>query len=217
MKQASPTLAKATLSLAVPLLILCMVALLIVRARPANAENTEGLQPFLAPNGACRPPCIMGIEPGITPIEVARVKLRAHPWVAGLSGSSAGPYTSPFQVLWRWSGQQPDFIDASAEGLALGDSTGVVTSIRIQTTLSYADVWQALGPPDGGNVVESRTYLLHALLYHGHGQVIVIDQTGCPVNLYGFWSHPILLHFGPPFIPFADDYPNWGARRRWCR
>ncbi len=67
-------------------------------------------------------------------------------------------------VDWSWNGQQSPIIDGS-RGARMWLNGGVVAMIDLPLTVSFASVWDALGPPDKVRAVKSPR-VPPAVFYH---------------------------------------------------
>lgn len=120
----------------------------------------------------------MGIHPGIVTADESKTILEANQWVdtASFTISSLG-----FGVLhWSWSGQQPDFINPSHNGISQINGQ-IIDSIVIRTRIRFGDIWLAFGPPERG----SADSLYHIADYPSYG-FSVRTFTQCE----NFWEAP---------------------------
>src|SRR4051794_15749192 len=99
------------LRLVLLLTLLLSAVLLATHLRPL----APALNDLLAQSPGCRPAsqCYMGIYLGASTIDQAVGALNTNPWVDQVNTSS------PTQVTWTWSGQQPAYIDSGVPGSAL--------------------------------------------------------------------------------------------------
>lgn len=167
------------------LLVLLTVALIgVVRSEPAD---DAALHQVIVP--ICDTPCWQGIKTDVTTRQEATALLQASPWVAQV-------YQTPVAVTWRWSGQQPALIDGTKDGL-LQIAGNVVTQIRIQTLISFGDVWLLLDRPDDARLAQplTRSSAYQIVAYETVG-VEVMSSFDCPVAPSVFWTTTITLGMG---------------------
>ncbi|MCA9903244.1 MAG: hypothetical protein KC547_05250, partial [Anaerolineae bacterium] len=83
---------------------------LIVGILRAGAGDDEALRAFLLPATGCPAPCWQGIRPGASSADDAQALLLANPWITSVNRTLT-------HISWRWSGAQPAYIDANAQGI----------------------------------------------------------------------------------------------------
>ncbi len=105
--------------------------------------NDDGLEDLL-PDLSCDPPCVMGIQPGVTSAAEALALLEAHPMVDSIVQPD---YAGEMMVAqWTWSAQVPALAQAEPSYL-LYDFSGRVGAVRVNTQLAPALFWLTFGPP----------------------------------------------------------------------
>lgn len=167
----------------------------LVRARPADDPD---LRTFLIPPDNCRPPCFLGVQPGITTVDDAMAILEASAWIADVEPSAS------FYDL-HWSGSQPDFIDAGSLNYFMAE-TQVVGQIRLRTRLRLGDVYGLLGKPDASYwlLSGSGSGVFHALIYTRLG-VEVSGYAPCPTHRQDLWRMPVEVRLHNPAALLVDD------------
>lgn len=129
-----------------------LLALLLVTPillmREGYAANRD-LEVLLFPRD-CLQPCVMGLQPGQTPMEEAREILLAHPWIA--TAEPIPDQESTLQI--EWNGEQPLFLFGSGRVFTRG---GVVDRVELPTLVSFGAVRLALKRPDASFTSVSGT------------------------------------------------------------
>jgi hypothetical protein len=117
-----------------------------------QSRDDSALRQSISPSADCPAPCLLGIRPGLTALTEADRHLRSHPWVKQVL--FIDPINDPNTrfLIWDWSGEQPDWIDARWQG-ELRSVYGIVRGIRLQTRLTMADIWLLFGPAQTGTLV----------------------------------------------------------------
>jgi hypothetical protein len=187
----------------------------LVGAIRAGANDSHALEALIAPSTDCPPksqPCFMGLRPGATSVAEAFRILETHPWVdevlPGTGSDSIGIY-------WTWSGQQPNYIDATRPGLLLRRNLTYVTTVKIHTHLTYADIWLTLGQPYRGYIFPQRSGMVHGVYYPDYS-LHVIAFAACPSVLDTFWRIPVMIQFGDAYVALNSNYMRIWQRYRTC-
>jgi hypothetical protein len=169
------------------LTVLFAAAITAIRIRPYNDPVARALLP-----ADCPAPCFMGIRPGVTTVNDAVSILKAHPWVSSLSDNVSlrnGVGGAPGgNMIWSWSGAQPDWIDRDHVGF-IWVQDGTVRGMGISTRIPFGEVRLSFGPPQTvDNIVVSgrrERYLIYSASYPDADFVFSINQA-CPVK--SFWE-----------------------------
>ncbi len=202
-------------------LILLPVALLLfvfaglVGVIRAGASDAHALDALIAPSEEFPPqaqPCFMGLRPGVTSVAEAFRILETHPWVDEIL---PGTGSDSIGIYWTWSGQQPAYIDADRPGLLLRRNLTYITTIKVHTHLTYADVWLALGQPFRGYVFPQRSGMVHGVYYPAYA-LHVVAFTACPAELSDFWGVPVMIQFGDAYVALNSNYMRIWGRYRTC-
>jgi len=219
-------MARFFLGWSLPLLACLMAVISVIRAhQPAPHTPLNILL-----DGDCSAPCFLNIQPGVTTLDDAVQRLRAHPWVGQVTDTltSYGQYRN---YHFRWSGQQPAFIDPTKEGdlFALpgsaADRSALVGSILVPLRgLPVGEVFTALGLPDQMgisvgklDVTRRGLYVYHR--YPAYGFTFVTLQR-CPASLHVLLNTPAnTLYIGDPGrTGFTMRQPDlrWLHHVSWC-
>lgn len=196
--------------LALPLLF----AVLVGGIR-AGGSSGNALDALTGPSADCPPqsaPCFMGLRPGVTSVADAFRILETHPWVDEIL---PGTGSDSIGIYWTWSGAQPAFIDASHPGLLLRRNLTYITTVKIHTHLSYADLWLALGQPARGYVFPQRSGMVHGV-YYPQQELHVVAFTACPAVLDTFWRVPVMIQYGDAYVALNSNYMRIWQRYRTC-
>jgi hypothetical protein len=184
------------LILALTILITALLTTAVIAIRAQPFEDT--VAPALLSDD-CPAPCFMGIRPGVTTTQEAVSILKAHPWVSSLSDNVSlhnGVGGAPGgNMIWSWSGAQPDWIDRDHVGFiwVQGD---IVRGVGISTRIPFGDVRLSFGPPQTvDNIVVSgrrERYLIYSASYPDMDFVFSVNQP-CPVKRFWESSTSFLL------------------------
>ncbi|MCC6613948.1 MAG: hypothetical protein IT320_10750 [Anaerolineae bacterium] len=196
-------------------LLLVLVFALLVAGVQLLPHETGDLDTLLPDADNCALPCALGIIPGVTSLDEAGRILNDHPWVADYQLSRSITVDSGY-LIWRWSGEQPTYIDGDEEA-ALWVDNGRVEWMQVTTHLPFGDLWLRLGTPSGGYVwyVELTAERIFQRMYYKAYDLLVEFDVLCPTRLDGFWSAPVRLRYGVQPADDAQAYqtPRWGACR----
>ncbi|MBA3869066.1 MAG: hypothetical protein H0X30_07925 [Anaerolineae bacterium] len=190
-------------------LIITSLAILLVRAQPPNDDLRQ------MPANNCLSSCFMGIHPGVTTFEEAVKLLKAHPWVSKVTSDD------PNQLGWLWSDQAPNFLQNAAVNpvYPVNDEIifedGVVSTININTRLTFGDIALAWKYPDESQLVlpglmigeDSSVLSVINIKYEGFQ---VIGTLKCPYTTH-IWQTPIHISITrKPNPMFPGLMPNEG-------
>ena len=210
-----------------PLLRLTMIGTTIavfliggLRLLPASPPDTSAVATLFPKTEACPTGCMLGIPPEITHVNDAVEKLNAHAWVAGVYGGWRNDmFNREVTVRWRWSGAQPDFIDAEVPGVMLAEAFGydgiqghIVTSMTVATHLRLYDLQQNFfGPALDGQAFydASQNAISYAVSYHDPDSTTrtsLLASLPCPAGLMTYWHTTAALdyrggHMLTPYVP----------------
>lgn len=184
----------------------------------AGAADDDGLRSFLLPPDECAAPCWQGIRPGVTSADEAEALLIANPWVTAVNRTST-------HISWHWSGAQPVYIDADAQGiLYLGNER--VSTMSVSLNVSYGEVWSLLGAPDSAVMVRpaSRSTAYQIVDYSAQG-VAIVSSLSCPMRPAAFWTSATALRLGANTfseamngVPYdIFEQPGWWRWLATCR
>jgi hypothetical protein len=194
----SRPLLRSTLELS--LLFAALVGLIRVRPYDDQPVRSE----LAAPEG-CEMPCFLGIQPGVTTAAEAIGILQQHPWIKQLYlDPDISQRQRPIAMWWQWSGQQPDYVASSSNGM-LVSTNDIVAMIAIQTTVPYGDVWTTFNQPSSGTLVLSGRSLTHFAIY-SEKRFEVRFLLACPMRSANIWNAPVQLWLT---TPEADSYGNY--------
>lgn len=98
----------------------------------------------LVPNVRCDPPCVMGIQPGITTSTEATHLLNAHPMVNSLRHNRHIDETG--EILWDWQYRYEDLKPVGVN-VIWHEEDGIIAGISIPTTVSLLEYRIRLGTP----------------------------------------------------------------------
>lgn len=185
-----------TFQFAALLTALLFVPMLLIRAQP---NNDRVLRAFLTPPSDCPAPCFMGIQPGVTTAGAALTLLEQHEWVHEVNIMET-------PISWTWSGRQPAWIDDRVPGHLVTDRfvsevrDDAAVNVFFQSTLTLADVFMILGPPDqawfGIHDPTRRISPAHHVYYEAYG--LQLDTAlRCPLRLDAVWRKPLEMNFVP--------------------
>ncbi|MDX1990948.1 MAG: hypothetical protein SF029_01075 [bacterium] len=186
-------------------LILVTTALILLTlplAERSRAIARQQLDSLLVTAG-CEAPCFMGIRPGVTTLAEARALLEAHPWVGGIE---PGGFPATFSLSWRWSGQQPESINAAGVGTivlmptggSLDESTVVVNGIYLTTTMPLHQWVGAFGVPyesqqDVFMWYEDTQMMFNAVFYPANARLTTIASVPCGATRTDLFHVPMTL------------------------
>lgn len=209
--------------------VLFGLGIVTVRLMPERQPDAERFEQLFFETPECEIPCLLGIRPGM-PLLPAVEKLRAHPWVYGITNPDL--FTAQPVVAWNWSGKQPDFIDASVPGVmhgiaTMGETAHEVTSVVVETNLRFYEVQQALGSTDSGSALywSGEDKITYDVSYYdpvSRLRTTMRADLPCPALLIHFyWMGRIRVSqdVGPlpqDYIP-PEELPGlcrWGRARR---
>jgi hypothetical protein len=203
-------LVKALGGAALVLTLLLATTVLLLRARPVQ---NEAVRAILVPPQGCPAPCFLGIRPGVTSGGEAHALLEAHPWV-----DEVNLYIDLGALAWTWSGAQPDWIDATRDGMMSLNSAGI-QYIRISTHIPFGDVRLVLGEPEHNLVLPmpmtNRPLVRHEVAYFGDTLRAVREPLRCPLLPPVYWQSPVDLLWRrsdeTPHRPGNFDYYHQSA------
>jgi hypothetical protein len=170
--------------------------------------------------GECPPqalPCVMGLRPGVTRASEAYAVLFDHPWVANLD-----LYVDFNALVWSWSGQQPDWVDSSVEGV-VSLYQNIVSYVRVKTRLRLGDA-AILDPAHFRRAVVrgmSSNYVAPFVLVDADdpARTLYVEAVlSCQVGLAAFWRAPIRLNAMSDLEPRLSPSitADWAGERRLC-
>lgn len=209
------------LRLSVVLAGLCLLPILLIRARP---YDDGGLRDFLTA-GDCAAPCFLDLHPGSTTMLEADTLIRNQRWVGRVEHSLNALNGQPGAIFWTWNGEQPAFFADLGRGSIRSFNGERVSEVEVEVSLTLGDVWLSLGPPDAyATTVQGASFphiaLDFVMLYRNFA---ILGITNCPYY-DRWWQSGITLSlrrvhaFTGPFQ--ADNQPM--ARRikqlerAWC-
>jgi hypothetical protein len=194
------------------------VVLLLIRAQPYDDHELRAL---LMPTD-CEMPCFMAIRPGITSGNDALMLLNANEWVKQVEVYPVklpAAYGSHPGAVWTWNGSQPAWIDASQPGV-LTIENGLVSNIRLQSTIHLGEVRLALGEPGSQRTSNTQSpagvrFLSYDAIYPAN-RLWISTGALCPVKqpFEPFRQLVFLQWFGStrmslnPSSAWADVYQN---------
>jgi hypothetical protein len=183
-----------------PLLLRYALAISLLLALPPmliqpQPDDDRALQLLLPPPEVCAQPCLLGIRPGITPLDEALALLAAHPWVADFEIDYLfdDPAYATGIVRWIWSGAQPAAIDGRFPGVLNFHTQRrirLVEAISIQTTLRPPQLIDALGRPAEGLLWRRAERIVYGTLYRPQQYAALVGVSAamrCPVNHLDYW------------------------------
>lgn len=134
--------------------------------------------------------CFLGIAPNVTSLETALERLRGHPWIADV-------WIKPSyqQVFWRWSGQQPQLIDANRDSFLEYDEEHV-TQIHLYAHIPFGEVmlhWADLQRKHRVSIIGflSSVPRVNNFFYIGNDYVAAAN-----LECGNFWDSPTSLILG---------------------
>ncbi len=191
---------------------------LLVSILRAGAADDEALRTFLLPAATCPAPSWQGIRPGASHADEAQALLIANPWITSVN-------RTPTHISWRWSGAQPAYIDADAQGILYLANERVAT-IVVGLTAQYGDIWALFGAPPSAIMVRpaSRSTAYQIVNYPALG-VELVSSLSCPVRPDIFWAGETALRLGTHTfseamngVPYAIfDEPGWWRWLHTCQ
>jgi hypothetical protein len=194
--------------LATLMTLILTLPILVIRAGHFENRATSGLV-----QENCLAPCFMGIRPGWTSMRDTYYLLAAHDWVANSAqefpsllreSSLIGAGIPRTMVRWRWSAQQPDWIDEAVQGAVILQDRDVL-SIHIETSLLLGEIILAFGHPDEWRVVRSDSqggqsfdytawYAREGLLIRAEGICPSWQRYHRPVRIIVSAQRPVIPH-----------------------
>lgn len=189
------------LTLVLALFTLSTSSLLALGALPSGVNP---LTELIATEDVCAT-CWQGIEPGVTTVEEAVVKLENNRWVGGV-------YSTMSTVEWAWSGAQPAALDTQSAFFQgrfeiMTDEAGVerVGALAMRTQVPFGDLWNQLGQPD--QLVLMRPAHEPGLRWvqmavYAERDLYALTFLDCDLSPAEFWRAPVDLSFGQPTLPY---------------
>lgn len=159
----------------------------IIRAQPRDDHQLRELvDEFLIPPEGCPMPCWNYIRPGETSFADALVILDRYRWAINVE-PSPGSFIEQGYITWTWVSSK------TSGGAYRGEirvRNNVVQSIRVQTIVSFGDVWLAFKPPEKGAILPSRVLVNHFTHFAGYenGQVQIRTVVPNPLRQQKFWG-----------------------------
>ncbi len=190
----------------------------MIGAVSARSYNGDAIRDVFVMPETCAAPCWNDIQVGVTTRAAALEALRAHAWIEQV-------YEQPSFLSWAWNGQQPAIIDGARDGL-ISLERGVVTQIRIQTTIPYGAMWLTFAPPENALMIRpvSRSTSFQIFSYEAE-RFQVIATLGCPATPKRLWYSTVTIGMGELWgteslnsIPFdVYEVAGWWAYLHPCR
>ena len=184
----------------------------------AGATDDEGLRAFLLPPEDCPAPCWQGIRPGVSSADEAEMLLLKNAWVTAVNRAST-------HISWRWSGSQPAYIDANAQGILYLANERVAT-LSVGLSVPFGEIWTLLGVPHSAIMVRpvSRSTAYQIANYSPLG-VEIVSSLRCPARPAAFWAGETALRLGTHTFSEAMngirydifDEPGWWRWLYPCR
>lgn len=215
------------------------VPMTALRALPMATARTAALRDLLHA-ADCAPPCFLGIHVGVTPLDEALARLRAHPWVTTVF--YAGRPGMP--TYWGWADSFPfrdQVIGTSAISLVEAgeqlEFDDIWDTIDLVTTIPLGDLVAALGPPDhlAVNLLAPLSRRLPSassqfvpsggarlIIAYDDGITLTSDYLTCPVDISALWQATTIVTFGNDALqrlgtlyPLPDSHwPRWFVHRQ---
>jgi hypothetical protein len=186
------------LCLRIAFALITMLSLAVVALLAAPYDDSQ-LRAFVTAPENCGGDCLLGLRPGATTLGEAMQQLQTHTWVESTQLSASGAGYG--QILWRWSGRQPESIDTSHpgrvtfywdedenNGLELNDIPILTISVYTQLRMYSLQDW--FGTPDSGNAsFRPDGELSYSAAYPIRGGSLVLSTTmPCPTSLMSYWN-----------------------------
>lgn len=198
-----------------------MAVVLATQAR--TLDLLDDTQAAVRNLSVCERPCVLGIGMNIEQ-EAALQILRSNEWVGAISSEAFATRQGPSTVVrWKWSGKQPAYIDAAQQGLLIteqfsGNIAEVVTSISLQTTLRFADLYQILGETNSGAMSVSGgsgAHIQYVAAYYD-AETVTLFSIGtnipCGFSWMRYWNTVAVVnlssHVGRSTIVSPDQLPK---------
>jgi hypothetical protein len=170
-----------------------MACIGLTRAQPHDDSH---LRAFLAPPDGCPSPCFIGVRPGVTSADEALAILAAHDWLQEtmVSYNRNGEI---YLIQWSWRESAPSLLDKSKRGYVFARD-GVVRSISMPTTITFADIWLILGTPDRGGMESperAATSTFFQTVGYLDGSMAFESMVTCPVTLAAVFQTRVSIFF----------------------
>lgn len=183
------------LRIALLVLLMCGAVLFLIRAQPSDAYQNR--QPFIQDD--CAASCFVGIQPGVTTVDEALIRLEASGWASAIDNRTINN-VSGF-ISWDWSDQKPDWISRKTQGKIWATQKQVV-QILIYGDLQLGATRLALGLPDQEVIDRSADRKGEFSLYTAtYGQTGLMIQTWQPCNVIEPLRRPVILTYIMPANP----------------
>ena len=204
--------------LAAGLSLCCLLALLAARAIPAPTLDLTGFDRLFATSVSCPAGCMFGIRPAATSLADAVATLQEHEWVGSVGSFQGSVFDREVMVPWRWSGEQPAFIDDRRPGILFarsysGDSGHIVTRISISTNLRAYDLQRALGDPADSLAfhdpyTNSVNYTVSYRDDDNLASLNLVSDVTCPARLLHYWHTKATIRYSSGRLLLPYDSPQ---------
>ena len=149
----------------------------------------------------CNGLCVLGIIPNVTTVGESMSILENHAWATNIRRNAGG--LGYAEILWDWTGQQPQWIDSSYGGQITffwisRDSSNqerinevLIQTVTVYTEISMYSLIQWHGVPHtsfgGTQFSESGADLVYSAMYNmPHGSVKFSTNMACPATLLSY-------------------------------
>jgi hypothetical protein len=149
----------------------------------------------------CNGLCVLDIVPNITTVGESMSILENHTWVTNIRRNAGG--LGYAEILWDWTGQQPQWIDSSHGGQVTffwisRDSSNqeLINEVLIQTVTVYTEIsmysliqWYGIPHTSFGGTQfsESGADLVYSAMYNmPRGSVKLSTNMACPATLLSY-------------------------------
>jgi hypothetical protein len=178
------------------LCLICAVFVLLLRVLPYDTTSLEIAHAFIAAHDDCAAPCLLGITPTITTLEMAWQRLGDDLDDAQIVDAMSGSYLIEF----TWSGEQSALIDGHIPGalyVQRNNAGEQIHTFSVQTTIRFDDLRTVLESEStnaGGFLwVDTRHHpalVYYSLTYVDESDVrtTIILQLSCPVSWMDYWN-----------------------------
>ena len=177
------------------LTLLFLVVFILMRARPYDQQ--QDLQPFM--QNRCTAACFAGIQPGVTSVDEALVRLDDSGWTREIDNRTINNVSG--YISWKWSDQKPDWISREMDGEIWATQKQVI-QIMIYGDLQLGASRLALGLPDQETIERTADrkgiYTLYTAAYAQAGLMI---QSWQPCRVIEPLRRPVILTYTLPANP----------------
>ena len=154
----------------------------------------------------CQIPCVMGIQPDVTPVNTALTHLRSHDWVDRVQANwNLDRFAREVVLEWAWNGTQPTFINERLPGTLFGRTESdtapyPVVWITVPTTYRLYDLQVALGQATSSRATYHRDsnqveFLVNYRATDSLPEMTLTAQIPCPSRLMDYWHSRASISF----------------------